>query len=89
MKEMTRNPFLNGYDTPRQTTPFHLIGMDDFEPAIREGMRQEDEEIKAITENPDAPTFGNTVLALEQAGVPTASVPSAKVGSILILLPLS
>ena len=68
MKEMTRNPFLNGYDTPRHTTPFHLIGTDDFEPAIREGMRQEDEEIKAITENPDAPTFGNTVLALEQAG---------------------
>ena len=65
---MTQNPFLHTYHTPHQTTPFNLIQLSDYEPAIREGMRIEDEEIKAITDNPEPPTFSNTVLALERAG---------------------
>lgn len=65
---MTQNPFLHTYHTPHQTTPFNLIQLSDYESAIREGMRIEDEEIKAITDNPEAPTFSNTVLALERAG---------------------
>ncbi len=65
---MTQNPFLHTYHTPHQTTPFNLIQLSDYEPAIREGMRIEDEEIKAITDNPEPPTFNNTVLALERAG---------------------
>lgn len=65
---MTQNPFLHTYHTPHQTTPFNLIQLSDYEPAIREGMRIEDEEIKAITGNPEPPTFSNTVLALERAG---------------------
>ena len=65
---MTHNPFLHTYHTPHQTTPFNLIQLSDYEPAIREGMRIEDEEIKAITDNPEPPTFSNTVLALERAG---------------------
>lgn len=65
---MTQNPFLHTYHTPHQTTPFNLIQLSDYEPAIREGMRIEDEEIKAITDNPEPPTFSNTVLVLERAG---------------------
>lgn len=65
---MTQNPFLHTYHTPHQTTPFNLIQLSDYEPAIREGMRIEDEEIKAITDTPEPPTFNNTVLALERAG---------------------
>lgn len=63
-----QNPFLEPYDTPHRTVPFNKIRLCDYEPALREGMRQEDEEIKAITENPEAPTFANTLLALEHAG---------------------
>lgn len=62
------NPFLNPYNTPHATVPFDKITLADYEPAIREGMRQEDEEIKAITENPEEPTFDNTVVALERSG---------------------
>ena len=63
-----QNPFLQAYHTPHNTTPFDKITLVDYEPAIREGMRLEDEEVKAIVENPAPPTFDNTVLALEQAG---------------------
>lgn len=63
-----QNPFLQAYNTPHDTTPFDKITLADYEPAIREGMRLEDEEVKAIVENPAPPTFNNTVLALEKAG---------------------
>ena len=62
------NPFLQTYNTPHDTTPFDRIKISDYEPAIREGMRVEDEEIKAITENTEEPDFGNTILALEHSG---------------------
>ena len=62
------NPFLQPYNTPHDTTPFDRISITDYEPAIREGMRVEDEEIKAITENTEEPDFGNTILALEHSG---------------------
>ena len=62
------NPFLQPYNTPHDTTPFDRIKISDYEPAIREGMRVEDEEIKAITENTEEPDFGNTILALEHSG---------------------
>ena len=62
------NPFLQPYHTLHHTTPFPQIRIEDYEPAIREGMRQEDEEIQQITGNPEQPTFQNTILALEHAG---------------------
>ena len=65
---MRENPFLQAYQPPHETTPFNLIKLSDYEPALREGMRTEDEEIKRITDNPESPTFANTVLALENAG---------------------
>ena len=42
------NPFLHPYHTPHDTVPFDKITLADYEPAIREGMRREDEEIKQI-----------------------------------------
>ena len=62
------NPFLAPYNTPHGTVPFHLIKTEDYEPAIREGIRQENEEIQAIIENPERPTFKNTIAALEHSG---------------------
>lgn len=56
------------YTTPHGTIPFPLTQTADYEPALREAMRQEDEEIAAIINNPDAPTFDNTVVALAEAG---------------------
>lgn len=62
------NPFIKPYSTPHGTTPFNEIKLTDFEPAIREGMRIENEEIKKITDNPEKPNFENTILALEHSG---------------------
>ncbi len=68
MTELGQNPFLKAYGTPHGTVPFDQIKLSDYEPAIREGMRLEDEEIRRITDNPEPATFNNTILALEQAG---------------------
>ena len=62
------NPLLQPYHTLHDTTPFDHIGLEDYEPAIRKGMEAEDAEIQQIIDNPEAPTFENTVLALEQSG---------------------
>lgn len=62
------NPLLQPYHTLHDATPFDRIRLEDYEPAIRKGMEAEDAEIKQIIENPKAPTFANTVLALEQSG---------------------
>ena len=61
------NPLLQPYHTLHDATPFDRIRLEDYEPAIRKGMEAEDAEIKQIIENPEAPTFANTVLALEQS----------------------
>lgn len=63
-----QNPFLEPYHTFHDATPFDRIKLSDYEPAMREGMKQEDEEIRQIIDNPQKPTFANTILALEHAG---------------------
>lgn len=63
-----QNPFLQPFHTLHDVTPFDRIQTADYEPAIREGMRLENEEIQQIIENKEKPTFENTILALEQAG---------------------
>ena len=68
MNTSANNPFLQPYATPHETVPFHLIRLEHYEPAIREGMRQEDEEIAAIVTNTEAPTFANTILPLAESG---------------------
>ena len=64
----TMNPFLTEYHTPYHTTPFHLIRMEHYEPAMLQGMEEHNKEIEAIIQNPDEPSFSNTIVALEKSG---------------------
>ena len=64
----TQNPFFTAYHTPHQTAPFHLIKMEHYEPAILQGMEEQNKEIEAIISNPEEPTFANTIVAVEKLG---------------------
>lgn len=63
-----QNPFLHPYTTPHQTVPFDRIRLSDYEPAVRQGIEEENKQIQDITDNPEAPDFSNTILALAQSG---------------------
>ena len=63
-----KNPFYSEYNTPHQTVPFNKIKLEHYEPAIMEGIKQHTAEVEAIINNPEAPTFENTIVALEYAG---------------------
>src|SRR6476659_2603823 len=54
------NPFFAPSSLYLQAPPFDQIHDDDYLPAFEEGMRQHTAEIRAIADNPDAPTFDNT-----------------------------
>ena len=78
---MMKNPFLTPYTTPHGTVPFDQITLPDYEPAIREGMRREDEEIEAIINNPEEPTFDNTIVpkpAMNWTLLPKSSCPNSR-----------
>lgn len=62
------NPFFTKYNTPYEVPPFHLIKNEHFKPAILEGIKQHQAEIDAIIKNPKAPTFENTIVAMEKSG---------------------
>lgn len=55
------NPFMEPYGTPHNTIPFDKIKFEDFEEAFMEGIRREDEQIEKLVNNPDEPTFYNTI----------------------------
>lgn len=61
-KEERINPFFLPYDTPHYTVPFDRITLADYEEAMMEGIRREDEQIEKIINNPDEPTFENTII---------------------------
>lgn len=56
------NPFFLPYDTLHYTVPFNRITLADYEEAMMEGIRREDEQIEKIINNPDEPTFENTII---------------------------
>lgn len=62
------NPFFCSYNTPHDTVPFNRIHLSDYKEAVLEGIRRQNEEIRAITDNPATPDFKNTVEALEHSG---------------------
>jgi peptidyl-dipeptidase Dcp len=62
------NPFYAPSTLPFQAPPWDKIKDDDFQPAIEAGMAQQQVEIQAIANNPDAPTFENTIVAMEKTG---------------------
>ncbi|MCB1050720.1 MAG: M3 family metallopeptidase [Acidobacteria bacterium] len=62
------NPFFEEYKTPFGVPPFDLIKNEHYLPAFRAGMEQHKKEIEAIIQNPEAPTFANTLEAMERSG---------------------
>jgi peptidyl-dipeptidase Dcp len=62
------NPFYAASTLPYQLPPFDRIKDADYAPAFADGMRQQLAEIRAIADNPAAPTFDNTVVAMERSG---------------------
>jgi len=65
----SNNPFFaEKWDTPYGVNPFDEIKFEHYKPALLEGMKRHKAEIDAIVNNPEAPTFENTVVALEEAG---------------------
>src|SRR5215472_8611005 len=62
------NPFYAASTLPLQAPPFDKIKDSDYQPALEAGMAQQREEVRAIAENPDPPTFENTLIALEKSG---------------------
>jgi peptidyl-dipeptidase Dcp len=64
----SENPFLTASTLPFQAPQFDKIKNSDYQPAIEEGMRQQLAEIDKIANNPEAPTFENTLVAMEKSG---------------------
>jgi len=62
------NYFASASTLPFQTADFSKIKDADFKPAIEEGIKQQLDEVNKIAENTDAPTFENTLVALEKSG---------------------
>ncbi len=62
------NPFFSAWGTPYEIPDFGRIKTDHYLPAFEEGMKRQKAEIDAIVNNPEAPTFENTVLAYEYSG---------------------
>ncbi len=59
--EVRKNPFMQPYDTLHETVPFDKIKFEDYEEAFMEGIRRDNEAIDKIVNNPDEPTFDNTI----------------------------
>ncbi|MGE5237052.1 MAG: peptidyl-dipeptidase Dcp [Acidobacteriota bacterium] len=62
------NPFLTASPLPFEAPPFNEIRNDDFKPALDEGISQKRLEVEKIADDPAAPTFENTLVALEKSG---------------------
>jgi len=67
-KFMPDNPFAKASTLPFQTADFSKIKDADFKPAIEEGIKEQLAEINTIAENTEAPTFENTLVAIEKSG---------------------
>ena len=68
------NPFFTEWTTPFGMAPFEKIRPEHFVPAFQEGITQRKKEVEAIATNPAAPTFENTVEALENGGLALSKV---------------
>ena len=63
----SNNIFLQEWDTPYGTAPFSKITMDQYVPAFKAGIEEQKANVQAIIDCKDAPTFENTILAMEKA----------------------
>ncbi len=57
-----KNPFLEPYGTLHDTVPFDRIRLEDYEEAFMEGIRRDNEYLEKTINNPEKPTFDNTIL---------------------------
>jgi peptidyl-dipeptidase Dcp len=64
----SENPFLAPFGTPHETFPFDKIRNEHYLPALKEAIARGKAEIDAIVSNPEAPTFENTIVALDRSG---------------------
>ncbi|EIE99082.1 M3 family metallopeptidase [Saccharomonospora glauca] len=62
------NPLLTASDLPYELPPFDRISGEHFLPAFEAGMAEQAAEVEAIANNPEPPTFDNTIVALERSG---------------------
>jgi peptidyl-dipeptidase Dcp len=62
------NPFFYPFPTPHGTAPFDKIKIEHYEPAFEKAMTEHLQEIDAIADNPEPPTFANTIEAMEYSG---------------------
>ena len=67
-KKNMDNPFFNEWGTPYEIPDFAKIKTEHYMPAFQEGMKRQMEEIDAIVNNSEAPTFANTIEAYEYSG---------------------
>ena len=62
------NPFLTEQNTPYGVPAFDKIKLEHYKPAVEAAIKAYNEEVEAITSNEEAPTFQNTVAALDRSG---------------------
>lgn len=62
------NPLLEAFNTPYGVPPFDKIKEEHYLPAFEEAIKQHKKEIEKIVNNPDEPTFENTIEALDRSG---------------------
>ena len=65
-ENVSMNPFFEPYNTPHDTVPFDRIRLEDFEEAFMEGIRRDNEQIEKTINNPEKPTFDNTIINTEE-----------------------
>ena len=63
-----KNPFFSQWDTPFSVPPFDQISESHYLPAFREGIKEQNQEIDAIVNNPEEASFDNTIAALDYTG---------------------
>ena len=73
-KEATRNPLLEEWTTELGVPPFDEIRAEHYEPAFEAAMQMHNEEIAAIVNSEEEPTFDNVIVALDNAGVKLAEI---------------
>jgi peptidyl-dipeptidase Dcp len=66
--DMTSNPLLTESTLPFKLPPFDKIKDEHFQPALEQGIAEEEKEADAIAKQTEKPTFENTIVALEKSG---------------------
>jgi len=70
----TENPLLVTWNTPFGVPPFDKIKDEDYKPAFEVALKEHKAEVAAIVNNSDAPTFENTIVALELSGATLSKI---------------